>query len=64
MHESKRKCSECGKSIPRIRLSVLPGTKTCVRCSNVKTTTEDDVVIDSSDPDDMDRMVKTSNGEH
>lgn len=29
-----KKCSVCGKSIPKGRLKVLPSTKTCVKCSD------------------------------
>lgn len=29
-------CEGCGKEIPKERLEVLPGTTTCVKCSNVR----------------------------
>jgi len=29
-------CTECGKRIPKKRLEILPETKVCVRCSDVK----------------------------
>ncbi len=32
----RRKCDVCGKNIPQARLSALPGTTTCVKCSDVQ----------------------------
>ena len=34
---SKQKCVRCEDLIPELRLKALPGTKTCVNCSDVKT---------------------------
>lgn len=30
------RCKHCGESIPEGRLKILPGTKTCVKCSDTK----------------------------
>lgn len=32
---SKKLCIDCGKPIPTGRLKALPGTETCVACSQV-----------------------------
>jgi RNA polymerase-binding transcription factor DksA len=32
----KLKCEKCGCTIPKARLSILPDTKFCVNCSDVK----------------------------
>lgn len=34
---SEQKCIRCEEFIPELRLKALPGTKTCVNCSDVKT---------------------------
>jgi hypothetical protein len=47
-------CSECGKKIPKIRLQVLPDTKTCVKCSQEEahvglTVSSEVVIVDSAE---------------
>ena len=46
---SLRSCELCGKRIPPERLRLLPGTRRCVRCSEERPKTIDQVPVDETD---------------
>jgi hypothetical protein len=39
----KNVCEICNQQIPKERLEILPDTKTCVKCSQIKRYTESDI---------------------
>lgn len=51
------RCAVCGAAIPPERLEILPETTTCVKCSKVTPHTEDTIPLDSTDPEELRRIV-------
>lgn len=42
----KRMCKSCGGEIPKERLEILPDTQVCVRCSETKPYSEQQLKLD------------------
>ena len=45
----KRKCVKCGAEIPQKRIEALPATKVCVKCSEMKPYSEQQLRLDVND---------------
>jgi hypothetical protein len=50
-------CEFCGKKIPKERLAILPDTTTCVKCSQIKPYSENEILgVNSVDEQERNRL--------